>query len=56
MMSDIHHSRLAIPNEALDCRDPNCGNEDHKSKTNLYYDGLCNSLLNSSNNVFGNSK
>ena len=56
MMSDIHLSRLTIPNEALDCRDPKCSNEAHKNQTNLFYDSICNSLIDSSNGVFGSSK
>ena len=56
MMSDIHHSRLTIPSEALDCRDPNCENESHKTHTTLFFDSICNSLVNASNCVFGKSK
>ena len=56
MMSDIHLSRLTIPNEALDCRDPNCGNESHKTHTESFFDSICSSLTNSIDGVFDKSK
>ena len=52
----IHLSRLTIPTEALNCRDTKCNSEAHKAQTKLFYDGLCNSLIESSNGVFGSSK
>ena len=56
MMSDIHLSRLSIPREALDCRDTNCCNENHRIHTKLFYDNLCKSFTDSSNDVLGTNK
>ena len=52
-MSDIHISRVLVPNEALDCRDPVCTDKNHILQTKTFYNNICKCLVDSSNDVFG---
>ena len=56
LMSDIHLSRLLIPNEALECRNTKCSDENHIFQVKTLYENLCKCLTNASNDVFGKSK
>ena len=53
LMSDIHISRVLVPNEALDCRDPVCTDKNHILQTKTFYNNICKCLVDSSNDVFG---
>ena len=53
LMSEICMSNLIIPDEALECRDPNCTNQNHINLINQLYVKMCKCLTDASNSVFG---
>ena len=56
LMSEVFLSRIHIPNEVFECNNINCNLVDHISKLKILYDSICNSLVETSNAVFGVKK
>ena len=52
LMSEICMSNLIIPDEALECRDPNCTNQNHIYLINQLYVKMCKCLTDATNSVF----
>ena len=53
LMSEIFMSNLIIPDDALECRDPNCTNQNHINLINQLFVKMCKCLTDASNSVFG---